>query len=317
MPMKRCGFFDDSQGPSRGKSVRSIQDSKLGRNALLTLFGGLDNLPSSVMRSKPARVNPEVDGAVANRGLYERPVNGTYRSKDERLPKDLRRAFHVSGSGCPSGALSTFPQMIGRSLVLLYTEPGNVVFDPFAGHNSRMELCVRVGRHYVGCDLSREFMVFNRRRAKQLHRELPGIQIELHEGDSRKVPVADASADFTITSPPYYDIEYYGDEPEQLGKADSYRSFLRSLRRVMRENYRVLRPGSFAAWFVNDFRRKGVFHLYHTDTIRLMRSVGFVVHDILIVDLGRTMRDCFTNQVIATKILPKRHEYGLIFRKPE
>ena len=40
------------------------------------------------------------------------------------------------------------------------------------------------------------------------------------------------------------------------------------------------------------------------------------MHDIMVVDFGNTMRAAFANQIIETRILPKRHEYGLVFRKP-
>lgn len=42
----------------------------------------------------------------------------------------------------------------------------------------------------------------------------------------------------------------------------------------------------------------------------------FAPHDLLVVDFGPGLRDAFPNQIVETRILPKRHEYGLIFRKP-
>lgn len=301
--------------PAKGKSIAAIDFSRDLRNQLVVMFGGEDLVPTSVMRHKLRATNKEEDAAVADRGLYEKKVNGEYKSKDATLSKSQRRAFHISGSGCGSGALSRFPHEIGRSLLLLYTEPYCVVFDPFAGHNSRMEMCVKAGRNYIGCDLSTEFMKHNVKRAEFL-RDRSKQSITLHHVDSRKVPVKSRSADFTITSPPYYDIEYYGDESEQLGKCDSYESFLDELQGVMRENFRVLKHGSHCVWFVNDFRKGGVFHSYHTDTIDRMRGVGFVHTDVVIVDLGRAIRDCFTSQIVKTKIIPKRHEYALVFQKP-
>jgi len=122
------------------------------------------------------------------------------------------------------------------------------------------------------------------------------------------------SGDFTLTSPPYYDLEDYGDEPEQLGKQRTYQEFLGGLFEVARENYRVLKDGAFAVWFVNDFRRNKTFHAYHVDTIQLMERAGFVLWDIMVVDIGYPIRAAFAAQVIESQILPKRHEYGLVFR---
>lgn len=183
------------------------------------------------------------------------------------------------------------------------------------GHNSRMDLCVRNGRHYVACDISAEFMKFNRKRAVKLRKLYARARIELHECDAREPPVADGTGDFTITSPPYWDIEYYGDEAGQLGKADTYGGFMDGIERVLAANFRVLKPGAFAVWFVNDFRRKGKMYFYHADLIAAGENVGFTAHDILISDLGRSIRDCFPNQAIEQRILPKRHEYGIVFRR--
>lgn len=315
--MDHKGFFDLSDGISKGKGLDAIENSRQSINSVIALFGGVENVPSSIMKGKFARPDKETDKPVVDRGLYEKSRNGEYLSKDKNLPKSLRRAYHVSGSGCGSGALSTFPQNIGRSIVLLYSNPGDTIFDPFAGHNSRMDLCVKAGRNYIGCDLSNEFMAFNFQRADKLRGMHPKQSIELHHCDSRRIPVKDGVGDMTITSPPYYDIEDYGDEPKQLGKAKTYQGFLNGLVKVLRENFRILKAGAFAAWFVNDFRRKGKLHFYHIDVIRLAESVGFVPHDIMIVDLGRGIRDCFPNQIVKSRIVPKRHEYGLIFRKPK
>jgi DNA modification methylase len=192
-----------------------------------------------------------------------------------------------------------------------------VVFDPFAGHNSRMALCIKAGRHYIGCDLSTEFMAFNRQLAAKLRKNRPGLRIDLHEGDSRKVPVADGLADFCVSSPPYYDIEWYGDEPEQLGKCKTYEDFMEGMGQVFHETYRVLRHGSYCAWFVNDFRRKGRFHSYHIDSVLAAERAGFQHVDLIVVDFGYAFRDCFLQQSMDQKIIPKRHEFCLIFQKPE
>ena len=81
------------------------------------------------------------------------------------------------------------------------------------------------------------------------------------------MPTPDQTGDFTITSPPYWDIEYYGDEPEQLG-ARGYDGFLTELSAVMRENFRCLKPAAYCIWCVNDFRTYSMFFPYHEHTAR-------------------------------------------------
>lgn len=287
-----------------------------GHNAMVSLFGR-EFLPESVMRIKRGLADAERDGPAASR-RYEDSLSESHKQgkANKKLPFDLRYMYHSSGRGSLNGALSKFPQEIGRTVLLFYSDPGCVVVDPFAGHNSRMSLCVETGRDYVGCDLSADFMLFNRKKAKQLIIEHPNCKVELHHCDSRSQPIPDATGDFCITSPPYYDIEEYGDEPEQLGKSETYAEFLDGMQSVVNENYRTLKPGAYSCWFVNDFRRNGVMHFYHSDIIQMGERSGFVPWDILIVDLGRCMRDCFINQAVSLKILPKRHEYCVVFRKP-
>lgn len=298
------------------KTAESLRQSRDDRQRALAEFG--NTRPDSILRHDKSWKAKDL---MANGRAYKNGQQWVGSFGD----KWKSRAFHASGSmkRGKGGTLSRFPQNVGRTLLLFYTQKGDWVFDPFAGHNSRMEMTWRAQRNYHGCDLSAEFMRMNRQLREEFLSEYArsmfpnGAQIFLWEGDSRKVPMEDSFYDFTITSPPYWDIEHYGDEPEQLGAGKSYREFLEGLGKVAKENYRVLRPGAFCVWCVNDFRKGGRFYSYHEHTGRLLRDAGFIQHDIAIVDLGSSIRQNFMNQAIEQKILPKRHEYALVYRKPE
>jgi hypothetical protein len=260
----------------------------------------------------------------------------------------LKASFYLSGAGARWGALSRFPQNVGRILLKLYSrEPycsvcresldvcehdpserkvcHDTVVDPFAGHNSRMQLCYKSRRNYIGCDISHRFMEANFKLRDKLLTANAGdmfasentAEITLHECDSRKMePVKNSVGDFTITSPPYWDLEYYGDEMGQLGKDNDYHEFLRRLGMVAHANFRCLKSGAFCVWCINDFRKDGKFYSYHVDTHRLLKDAGFKQHDCAIIDLGGSFGQAFASQIVENKILPKRHEYALIFRKP-
>ena len=220
-------------------------------------------------------------------------------------------------------ALSRFPWNVGEIVIRLFTEEGDWVFDPFAGHNSRMEIVFVNGRHYRGHDLSAEFMDYNRQIKDDLLSQalLTGEhpKIELYEGDSTQIELYDEEKgfyDFSLTSPPYYDLEDYGPEKAQLGFKKSYWEFLEGLRKVMEITLGAIKPGGYVAWFVNDFRRNREYHIFHADVARLFEEVGFQLWDIIIIDLGHSVRAAFANQFESYKIFPKKHEYGVIVRKP-
>jgi len=85
----------------------------------------------------------------------------------------------------------------------------------------------------------------------------------------------------------------------------------------MRECYRVLKPGKYAAWAVNDFRYEGKFYTYHGDCIRLLKEVGFQVHDIVIYNLSEhPLHLIFLTQLWERKHMAKQHEYLIVCRKP-
>jgi len=50
-----------------------------------------------------------------------------------------------------------FPVELPKRLILLYTQPGDVVLDPFMGSGSTAIAAVLTGRHYVGYELSAEY----------------------------------------------------------------------------------------------------------------------------------------------------------------
>jgi len=301
-----------------GKTLSALRRSREGINEVLALFGGRELVPTSVMRTRRVRAADTPDEHAAGRNYADcGPPSKKRLLSDGTVPdgvKDMARRLDYRGVN-GKGALSKFPQDIGRSVVLFYTEPGALVVDPFAGHNSRMELVVRAGRDYVGCDLCEGFMEHNIARRRKLLAEFPGRSIRLHHCDSRRQPIPSGVGDFTITSPPYWDVEYYGDEPEQLGNCPTYDDFLRGLFRVLTENHRTLKVGAYSCWFVNDFRKAGKMHFLHRDLMNHGQSLGFELHDLMVVDLGLGMRDQFVLETMRTRIIPKRHEYMIVFRK--
>jgi DNA modification methylase len=298
--------------------AKTIQDLEESSRRKMEILAKCQHIPQSIM------VHDKNDKAMDL--MAEKRSYASCANDGKQTSSMLSKIFDVSGQSCRGEgmALSRFPQNIGRSLIQFYTNENDVVLDPFAGHNSRMELCYKAGRSYYGSDISREFMEANKKLKDMLAKKSSGTLFEevntgknpdivLNLGDSRKLPWPDEFADFTITSPPYWDLEYYGDEPGQLGN-NTYDGFLSGLQDVMRENYRCLKPGAFCIWCVNDFRRDKKFIAYHCDVIRLMTEVGFVQNDIVITDLGSPIRAAFIVQAFETKIIPKRHEYCLIFR---
>jgi len=104
----------------------------------------------------------------------------------------------------------------------------------------------------------------------------------LINGDARDLSfLEDESIHLVVTSPPYWNLKRYNENPDQLGHIDDYESFLIELEKVWREVFRVLVPGGRLVCVVGDVcvsRRKFGRHLVfplHADICVLCRKMGF------------------------------------------
>ena len=104
----------------------------------------------------------------------------------------------------------------------------------------------------------------------------------LINGDARDLSfLSDESIHLVVTSPPYWNLKRYNENPDQLGHVNDYESFLVELEKVWREAFRVIVPGGRLVCVVGDvcvsrrrFGRHLVFPL-HADICVLCRKIGF------------------------------------------
>ncbi len=104
----------------------------------------------------------------------------------------------------------------------------------------------------------------------------------LINGDARNLSfLNDESIHLVITSPPYWNLKRYNENPNQIGHIDDYEVFLKELQKVWQDVYRVLVPGGRLVCIVGDvcvsrrrFGRHLVFPL-HSDICVMCRKIGF------------------------------------------
>ncbi len=104
----------------------------------------------------------------------------------------------------------------------------------------------------------------------------------LINGDARDLSfLNDESVHLVVTSPPYWNLKRYNENPDQMGHIQDYETFLKELEKVWRHVYRVLVPGGRLVCVVGDvcvarrtFGRHLVFPL-HADICVICRRIGF------------------------------------------
>ncbi len=104
----------------------------------------------------------------------------------------------------------------------------------------------------------------------------------LINGDARSLDfLPNETIHLVVTSPPYWNLKKYNDNPHQLGHINDYEEFLEELKIVWEQVYRVLVPGGRLVCVVGDvcvsrrvFGRHLVFPL-HADICVMCRKIGF------------------------------------------
>ena len=109
---------------------------------------------------------------------------------------------------------------------------------------------------------------------------LPSAHL-IHLDDSRALELAPESVELVVTSPPYWTLKEYNDQPGQLAQVEDYEEFLGELDEVWRRVYRALVPGGRMVVVVGDvnvsrraFGRHLVFPL-HASIQERCRLIGF------------------------------------------
>ncbi len=134
-------------------------------------------------------------------------------------------------------------------------------------------------------------------RGNYLYMPIRKIQDIDYKGNVYNCEV-DADNSYTLnTTIAHNCLEYYDDNPQQLGYNKTYDEFLEGLLRVIKESYRVLKPNKYCIFNVNDFRKDGKLYTFHCDTIDLFKKAGFRIWDIIIIKWQMSVGNCFASQV--------------------
>jgi site-specific DNA-methyltransferase (adenine-specific) len=218
-------------------------------------------------------------------------------------------------------------------LAKLFSFYGETVLDPFAGTGTTARAVIPLGRRVVCVDQNPDYVQTIKKECRKLHNGHGPEFDPLHavRGDSRKMSfLKDGSVGLVATSPPYWNKADYGSSESNIGKIESYTSFLEAIRPVFQECFRVLKPGRkmcVVTANVNQHTDHGLLTFpLATDFAVILRDIGFVmVNEIIWSKDGSggkwgshgAQRPIFGSYPYPPNFLFKNvHEYVLIFAKP-
>ena len=168
---------------------------------------------------------------------------------------------------------SVFDPVIVELAVRWYSAPGGTVLDPFAGGSVRGLVTSLLSRNYYGIDLRADQVEANREQRSIASSEFPPLWIA---GDSEKVldSVEPESVDLIFTCPPYFDLEVYSDDPDDLSNMD-WSDFLASYYAIIDKSAKALKEDRFAVWIIGEVRdKKGFIRGLIPETIEAFKAAG-------------------------------------------
>lgn len=169
--------------------------------------------------------------------------------------------YALAGAAGQSGLVSQL-----RPLIVELSNPGDLVFDPFAGWGTTLVACAAEGRLGVGLEI-------NESRAEEARRRLepyPGQRMLC--GDARKPPLDPGSADLVLCDLPYFgtDLDVDAAGTGQMYALRDYDDYLSALDETFAAIADVMRPGAYAVIAVQNRRVAGSFVPLAWDASRVL-----------------------------------------------
>jgi DNA modification methylase len=250
---------------------------------------------------------------------------------------------------------ASFPESLVREFVEFFTKRSELVLDPFVGTGSTLLACIEGKRSGVGVEAVERWADTAKRRLDELledEKKNPNTvfershsaaerntMIRVIHGDSRhlskiwnenRLPLVD----YCITSPPYWNQlkrnsmrqkvraergldTKYSEDIDDIGNIDDYDVFLRAIKEVFAEVYKVTKNRGYLTVVTNNVFYDGRVFPLAFDTLRVLSQEPFawVPKDekIWLQDDKPLLPFGVYNAWIGNRV----HQYCLILRKEE
>lgn len=125
-------------------------------------------------------IREEATYGRTERTNWARAINGSLKDSrkgieavsvgrcDPSAGRNKRSVWTVNSEPCAEAHFATFPQKLIEPCILAGSRPGDIVLDPFIGSGTTGKVCERLGRRWVGVELSPTYLQIAERRTAQM-----------------------------------------------------------------------------------------------------------------------------------------------------
>lgn len=213
------------------------------------------------------------------------------------------------------GGISIFDPVLCEIAYRWFTPLEASILDPFAGGSVRGIVAAELGRNYVGIDLRPEQIAANEKQAQKICK-LNKPKWICGNSKNAALLTAHSQFDFIFSCPPYFDLEVYSDNPEDLSTL-SHKEFENEYAEIIKNCCGLLKEDRFACFVVGDIRdKKGNYLNFVSLTIDAFLKAGLALYNeaILVTAIG-SLPIRAGRYFTATRKLGKTHQNVLVFLK--
>lgn len=168
-----------------------------------------------------------------------------------------------------------------RNLILRYSEPGDWILDQFLGSGTTLVEAKLLHRNAVGVDINPQSVTLSEINLNFQYNSTSKIFIR--EGNATKLSfLKDNSMDLVCTHPPYANIIKYSNRIEGDMSRLTVDDFLKEMKKMSEESFRVLKKGKICAVMIGDIRKHGQFVPLGFRLMKCFLDTGFLSKDIII-----------------------------------
>jgi DNA modification methylase len=189
---------------------------------------------------------------------------------------DMGKSVEEARLGHPA----LFPVALIQRLLEIYTQPEDLVLDPFVGTGSTLIAAQSTSRRAIGFEIAPQFVGIAQERLRAAGaspQDSPDLTIYNEDARNLLSFVRSNSVDLVVTSPPYWNIQRqrrtadgkaprpYTSLSNDLGNIETYSDFLDALGTVFEGLFAAVKPGRWCILIVMDLRKADHFYAFHID----------------------------------------------------
>jgi len=135
-------------------------------------------------KGSPKTFNPIKENTV-RQGLEKMPANKKADGINNKVLSKLNAfksrnniwEYAVGMGGTTSDKIAfkhpaVFPEKLAEEHIISWTNVGDIVFDPMAGSGTTLKMAAKNNRHFIGCDISKEYVEISRKRIESIQQTL-------------------------------------------------------------------------------------------------------------------------------------------------